>query len=92
MDLSKYKKPCIAFTFMDGTDTEENVGSLQLATSPGAEGSNLQNEYTLLYSQWHGKGIVLNSELLEGLAKNPYLMITFSDKPTITGIHIYDLG
>lgn len=92
LDLSKYKRPCIAFSFMDGTDTEENVGSLQLATSAGADTSNLQNEYTLEYSKWNGKGVILNSELLEGLAKNPYLVVTFSDKPTVTGIYIYELG
>ena len=92
LDLSKYTRPCIAFTFLEGTDTEEIVGSLQLATSAEAGTSNLQNEYSLPYSQWSGKGVTLNSELLDGLAKNPYLMITFSDKPTITGIYVYDLG
>jgi len=92
LDLSKYKRPCIAFDFLEGTNTEEIVGSLQLATSAEAGTSNLQNEYTLPYSKWNGKGITLNGELLDGLAKNPYLMITFSDKPTVTGIHIYDLG
>ena len=92
LDLSKYTRPCIAFTFMEGTDTEEIVGSLQLATSAEAGTSNLQNEYSLPYSQWSGKGVTLNSELLDGLAKNPYLVITFSDKPTITGIYVYDLG
>lgn len=92
IDLSKYKRPCIAFSFMEGTDTEEIVGSLKLATSADAGGSNLQNEYTEAYSKWSGKGVTLNKELLDGLAKNPYLMITFSDKPTVTGVYIYDLG
>lgn len=92
LDLSKYTRPCIAFAFMEGTNTEEIVGSLQFATSAEAGTSNLQNEYTIEYSKWNGKGVALNGELLEGLAKNPYLMITFSDKPTVTGIYVYDLG
>lgn len=92
LDLSKYKTPCIAVSFLDGTNTEDNVGSLQLATTAKADTSNLQNEYGINYSEWIGKGVVLNSELLDALAKNPYLMVTFSGKPTVTGIYIYDLG
>lgn len=91
LDLSKYSKPCIAVTFLEGTDSEENVGALQLATCTGANNSDLQNEYSVDYAKWSGKGVVLNSELLSALAKRPYLMITFSDKPTVTGIYIYDI-
>lgn len=92
LDLSKYTKPCIAIEFAEGTDNEDNVGGLQLATCAKANASTTDNAYTLSYSEWNGKGVVLNNDLLTALEKQPCLMITFSNKPTVTGIHIYELG
>lgn len=91
LDLSKYTQPCIAFEFAEGTVNEDNVGALQLATCESAGGTT-DNSYTINYSDWIGKGVVLNSDLLTALETQPCLQVTFSNKPTVTAIHIYELG
>ena len=89
IDLSKYEKPVIAFTYSELSDTEEYVGSLTLGTSDKVGGSG-KNTLDLKYEEHHGKGIILNDTLLSELEKDPYLYITFSDKPTVTGITVYE--
>ena len=42
------------------------------------------------YSEFHGKGIVLNDTLLKALETEPYLYITFAGKPAVTGITVYE--
>ncbi len=88
LDLSKYKNPAIAFTFMDGTDTLENVG---LFKGGAAASADYSDDINLEYETYHGKAILLDEAF--GLsAEKPYLSITFGGKPIVTGIDIYEMG
>lgn len=89
VDLSKYKKPVIAFNFLDVSDTEDFVGALTLGTSDKVGGSG-KNTLDIKYSDFHGKGVILNDTLLKALETEPYLYITFAGKPAVTGITVYE--
>ena len=89
IDLSKYKKPVVAFNFLDISDTEDFVGTVTIGTSDKVGGSG-KNTYDLKYSEFHGKGIVLNDTLLKALETEPCLYITFAGKPAVTGITVYE--
>lgn len=89
IDLSKYKKPVVAFNFLDISDTEDFVETVTIGTSDKVGGSG-KNTYDLKYSEFHGKGIVLNDTLLKALETEPYLYITFAGKPAVTGITVYE--
>ena len=54
IDLSKYKKPVVAFNFLDISDTEDFVGTVTIGTSDKVGGSG-KNTYDLKYSEFHGK-------------------------------------
>lgn len=88
LDLSKYKKPAIAFSFLEGTDNEELVGIFKGGASETAE---YHDDVTLEYEKFHGKAVVLDESFALS-AEKPYLSITFGAEPIVTGIAIYELG
>lgn len=89
IDLSKYKKPAIAFEFLDGTANEENVGSLQIGATE--EAGKYVNDFAVDYWDLNGKAVTISDNI--GLSdEKPWLSITFSGKPTVTAIHVYELG
>lgn len=89
IDLSKYKSPAIAFEFLDGTANEENVGVLQMGATTAAD--NYAVDFSIDYWDLNGKAVILSDEV--GLsAEKPWLSLTFSGKPTVTAIHVYEMG
>lgn len=94
LDLSKYKKPAIKFTFSDSSlenfeDDENYVGRLQLGATDAAY--TFKESVGLAYDKFSDRGVLLQDELQLSEA-NPYLSIAFSNKPTITAIEIYEMG
>ncbi len=88
LDLSKYKKPAILFEFLDGTANEENVGVLQMGAT---EKDKHAGDFSVDYWDLNGKAVVLSDNI--GLsAEKPWLCLTFGGKPTVTAIHVYELG
>lgn len=89
LDLSKYKRPAIKFTFADGIpEPEENIGYAQLGTNSEP---SFRETSSVDYEKFNGKAIELSDSLKPTSAK-PWLSISFHSKPTVTGIEIYDLG
>lgn len=87
-DVSKYKEPAIAFTFLDGTDILDNVGGFSGDVSSEAKYSG---EVVMDYEKFHGKAITLSAGL-ELSEENPWLAITFANAPIVTGIYIYEMA
>ena len=90
LDLSKYKRPAIKFTFSEDTleDTEKYIGDLQLGTTSTL---SYAGDLILPYDKFAGKAVAIEDEILPSAGK-PILSISFSMKPTVTGIEIYELG
>lgn len=87
LDLSQYEKPAIAFDYV--ADDMESVGDLTLYSTDQADGS-AYTEDVVTYDNHIGKAVILSDALLDDLYFNPYLGISFGNRPIITGIHIYD--
>lgn len=93
VDVSKYKNPAIAFKFADGTPTPEEdaeadiVGRVQLGVNNTA---SFKEDVGVQYEKYNGRAIPLKDRL-QLSADKPYLSIAFANKPTVTGIYIYDL-
>lgn len=93
LDLSKYKKPAIRFTFTEDSLNEfENgqnyVGNVQLGANSSA---TFKEDIAIGYDYFADKAIILGSNL-QLSADKPYLTIAFTNKPNVTGMYIYDLG
>ncbi len=88
LDREKYKNPVIAFEFLDGTDIEDNVGSLQLGATN--EAGIFAEDVLIKYANFHDGGIALNDKITLSDDK-PWISVCFSDKPIVTAIHIYDI-
>lgn len=93
LDISKYKKPAIRFTFTEDTlneyeDGDNYAGSVQLGANSSA---TFKEDAVIGYDFYADKAIILdkNVQLSEG---KPYLTIAFKNKPNVTGMYIYDLG
>lgn len=97
IDVSKYKKPAIAVQFAPETldkanwkaDDEDNVGHIQLGVSDTA---TFKDDVDIDYAAFADKLIVLDEAGLNLTKDRHYLSLTFSGRPTITGIQIYELG
>ena len=94
VDMSKYKKPAVKFTFSESSleifeDDENFVGRLQLGATK--EAYSFKETVGLAYDSFSDRGILLQDELALD-DTNPYLSIAFSNKPTITRIDIYEMG
>lgn len=92
LDVSKYKKPAIRFTFSEDSldeyeDGENYVGSAQLGVNSEA---SFKEDVAIAYSYFSDRAIILENELQLSEDK-PYLTIAFTNKPTVTGMYIYDL-
>lgn len=89
LDLSKYKKPAIGFEFLEGTANEESVGVLQLGATEKAD--KPAEDFSVDYWDINGKIVTISDNI--GLSDgNPWLCISFGGKPTLTAIHVYELG
>ena len=88
IDLSKYKKPAIAFEFLEGTANEENVGTLQMGAT---EKDKHAGDFSVDYWDLNGKAVTI-SDIIGLSEEKPWLCLTFSGKPTVTAIHVYELG
>ena len=97
IDVSKYKKPAISVQFAPETldkanwkaDDEDNVGHIQLGVSDTA---TFKDDVDIDYAAFADKLIVLDEAGLNLTKDRHYLSLTFSGRPTITGIQIYELG
>ncbi len=89
IDLSKYKKPVLKFDFLDKSDSEDNVGSVTFAATDKVDGRP-GTSVDMKYAEYSGKGIMLTDTLINELKTNPYLYITFANRPTVTGITVYE--
>lgn len=89
LDLSKYTNPAIRFEFAEESvaDAENNIGYAQLGVNSEASFVDMVDTD---YEDLVGKAIKLAGDL-QLTEDNPYLTISFANKPTVTGIYIYDL-
>lgn len=89
LDITKYKNPAVAFTFLDGTDNLDNVGSFSGCVTEDANFTG--DAISIDYDKHHGKAITLSGqfELTEGM---PWFAFTFGNAPIVTGIYVYEMG
>ena len=95
LDYSKYTDPIVVVKFADETlnpdnyksPGEDNVGRIQLGV---ASNPNFSESLGLAFKEFDGKGIDLDAgDIMPGKI-SPYLSLTFSGRPTVTGIYIYE--
>lgn len=95
LDYTKYTNPCVVVKFADETldtanyksDTEDNVGHIQLGASKTATFSDALD---IDLKDFNGKAIKLNAGGVTINATTPWLSLTFSGRPTVTGVYVYD--
>jgi hypothetical protein len=87
LDMSKYKKPAISFDFL--VNDSDTVGKLKLGSATEFTGSTWIDDESA-YTNFTTKAVVLSDDMVEDLQTHPYLMVTFGNKPIVTGIHIYE--
>ena len=87
VDLSKYRKPAIAFDFLEGTNNEKNVGDLEIGAT--TEADKHATDFSVDYWSLNGKMVILSDNI--GLSsEKPWLCITFNSQPIVTAIRIYE--
>lgn len=89
LDRSKYKNPAIRFEFAEESlaDIEENIGDAQLGINSKPD---FVNTTSVDFKDLIGKAVKLQGDL-ELTDNDPYLTISFANKPNVIGIYIYDL-
>lgn len=95
-DYTKYKNPYLVVKFADETldpanykkPNEDNVGHIQL----GLAGTPSFNDVLdINLADFNGKAIKLYSGGIIPNAATPWISLTFSGRPTITGVYFYDM-
>ncbi|MBR1741437.1 MAG: cellulase family glycosylhydrolase [Lachnospiraceae bacterium] len=89
-DWNTFKKPCIRVTFDEVT--EGAIGGIEIYTTKKIDGGE-KNKEVYEFADYQGKDVILSNKLFNALKEGtyPYLAISFKNKPTITGIYVYDL-
>lgn len=93
-DLDKYKDPIILVKFAPETldknnwkPDENNIGKIQLGAEAEAK---FREDIGIGFDDFNGYGIRLQATNSMVASHVPYLSLTFSNAPTVTGIYIYE--
>ena len=95
LDYTKYTNPYLVVKFADETldpanfndKGEDNVGHIQLGTA-GTPSFNEILDIDLM--DFNGKAIKINDAGVIANAATPWISLTFSGRPTVTGVYVYD--
>lgn len=95
LDYTKYTNPYLVVKFADETldpanfndKGEDNVGHIQLGTA-GTPSFNDILDIDL--KDFNGKAIKINDAGVIANAATPWISLTFSGRPTVTGVYVYD--
>ena len=95
LDYTKYKNPYLVVKFDDATldpanfksEKEDNVGHIQLGTAGTASFNDVLD---INLADFNGKAIKLNDGGIIANAATPWISLTFSGRPTVTGVYFYD--
>lgn len=95
LDYTKYTNPYLVVKFADETldpanfnkKGEDNVGHIQLGTSTTPV---FDDTLDIDLKDFNGKAIKLNDGGVAVDDETPWLSLTFSQRPTVTGVYVYD--